>query len=210
MRRTIKTNAIPRPDTSSNPAGELGDGITGTGGGVFVGGGVWVGVTVIVGVGVGVLVGVGVGVSVGVGVGVGVEVTVGVGVGVGVMVAVGVGVGIAKSSKVLPCAPPVAQAVAAHTVFGGLVQVALVTQESVEQEVAKLSTQQRLLGFTLEQARRSEVCDSGLIKKEPAGTGMAPVTLIETKSTLPPAGITTPLDVKVIFTVLPVGSATKS
>lgn len=79
---------------SSMPAGEVGDGITGTGGRVFVGDAVGVRVNVGVPVGVNVLVCVLVGVSDGVGVEVRVGVSVGVGVAVRVAVSVAVLVGV--------------------------------------------------------------------------------------------------------------------
>jgi hypothetical protein len=108
--RSAQRRPNPNALIISIPLGLVGDGTTGIGGRVLVGGGVgvFVGVFVRVFVGVGVLVGVGVGVGkfvgvgvlVGVGVGVpvgkfvGVGVLVGVGVGVGVLVGVGVGVGV--------------------------------------------------------------------------------------------------------------------
>ena len=104
-RLSIHAIESPKPVTNNKPAGDVGDGTTGTGGtsrsvgvndgsGVNVGVSVGVGVTVGVGVSVGVFVGVLVGVFVGVGVGVLVGVLVGVSVGVGVVVGVFVGVGV--------------------------------------------------------------------------------------------------------------------
>jgi hypothetical protein len=95
-RRSAKAIATPKPMMRMIPAGPVGDGMTGIGGLVDVGGGVLVGVAVgvLVGVWVGVIVGVAVGVCVGVIVGVSVGVAVGVSVGVAVGVAVGVCVGV--------------------------------------------------------------------------------------------------------------------
>jgi len=99
-RRSAKAMAPPRPMISNRPAGPVGDGTTGIGGRVLVGGAVLVGVAVgvnvgvCVGVAVGVDVGVCVGVCVGVSVGVAVALTVGVCVGVKVGVSVGVSVGV--------------------------------------------------------------------------------------------------------------------
>jgi len=90
-RRNIHAIDTPISPISKRPAGEVGVGTTGTGGGVKVGVKVAVGGTVFVGVWVGVKVGVEVGVKVGVFVGVWVGVKVGVAVSVGVNVGVGVG-----------------------------------------------------------------------------------------------------------------------